>query len=365
MGKQNTSYWCSLVMLIFGILTAYFAYYSFTGRDPLNAESGLQGLTGIIKRWDGPDFLDGVIVGGGTEPEEDEDIGWKPNGKHGVGLVLTVANACSSEWNEHFSTAMLEWDRLGEDLEFYGNVDILELTMKDMEHDVECSQSAGILKVCNGNYGETDWKGVNEVLIMGGYISSSVAKMNEFYLGDENGEGLGVGVFETKGGLWNERRYTMCHEMGHGLGLGHADTNFFNADLNTCMDYTNHPQNNLKPNEGDFAKLGKLYGGKDFLEISDLYSPEEAQMTESEAGITTGVPTQTPGKNKDKDKNKKDKNDTRKLKYQNVLRNVKRKKFRQESIFSYRRINADKVTRSITSKGEMFEIWTYYTPVDL
>merc|ERR1711957_1050752 len=73
MGKQNTSHWCSPVMLIFGILTAYFAYYSFTGRDPLNAESGLQGLTGIIKRWDGSgsDFLDGVIVGGGTEPEDD------------------------------------------------------------------------------------------------------------------------------------------------------------------------------------------------------------------------------------------------------------------------------------------------------
>jgi len=289
------------------------------GRDPLNAETGLQGLTG--KRWDGPDFLDGVIVGGGTEPEDDEDIGWKPNGKHGVGLVLTVANACSSDWDEHFAKAVLDWDRLGEDLEFYGNVDILELTMKDVKHDVECSQSSGILKVCNGNYGETDWKGVNEVLIKEGYISSSVAKMNEFYLGDEN--------------LWNERRYTMCHEMGHGLGLGHADTNFFNTDLNTCMDYTNHPQNNLKPNEGDFAKLGKLYGGKDFLEISDLYNPEEAQMTEFEAGITTDVPNQTPGENQDKDKDNKDKNDTRKLKGQNVLRNAERKNFRQKIVFSY------------------------------
>jgi len=349
--RRGTSLWCYLPTFIVLGAAAYFVYYSFTGRDPLNADSGLEGLQGIIKRWDGPDFLDGIILGKGNGPAVGEDIGWKPNGKHGVGLVLTVANACSSDWDEHFSEAVSEWDRLGERLEMYGNVDILELTKKEVGRDVECSQSPGLLKVCNGNYGDTGWKGINEVRIQGGYISSSVAKMNEFYLGDENGEGLGVGAFGTKNRLKDERRYTMCHELGHGLGLGHQDTDFLNADLNTCMDYTNRPWNNLVPNEGDFVKLGNLYGGDDFVTIVDLNSSsdgEETQTTASEAEITTGSSNSNNyGK--------------RRLQNENTIRGIESIP-KQKNIFSFRRIKADKVIRSITSEGEVFETWTYYTP---
>ena len=57
-----------------------------------------------------------------------------------------------------------------------------------------------------------------------------------------------------------QRMFTMCHELGHGLGLGHSDENFHNADLGNCMDYTNSPQNNLHPDEYNFLILEELYG---------------------------------------------------------------------------------------------------------
>jgi hypothetical protein len=51
-----------------------------------------------------------------------------------------------------------------------------------------------------GNYGETGWLGINEVLktVPNDVIVSSVAKMNEYYL--NNAE-------------YDERLYTMCHEV--------------------------------------------------------------------------------------------------------------------------------------------------------
>lgn len=51
--------------------------------------------------------------------------------------------------------------------------------------------------------------------------------------------------------------------MGHGFGLPHTDENFFNKDLNNCMDYTNNPENNKQPAEPNFKFLAQLYGTVD------------------------------------------------------------------------------------------------------
>jgi hypothetical protein len=76
-------------------------------------------------------------------------------------------------------------------------------------------------------------------------IQSSVAKMNEYYLNNAD---------------YNERLYTMCHEIGHGFGLPHTDENFNNADLGNCLDYTNRPINNLRPGEYNCNRLRTMYG---------------------------------------------------------------------------------------------------------
>ena len=50
--------------------------------------------------------------------------------------------------------------------------------------------------VCAGDYGDTTFHGVNEILVYGGSITASVAKLNEYYLASST---------EAR------KQYTMCH----------------------------------------------------------------------------------------------------------------------------------------------------------
>jgi len=71
--------------------------------------------------------------------------------------------------------------------------------------DYECTRVDGVMVVCNANFGATGWVGINENSISSrGVILSSVSKMNEYYLRNAD---------------YNHRRFTMCHEVGHGKFL--------------------------------------------------------------------------------------------------------------------------------------------------
>ena len=50
--------------------------------------------------------------------------------------------------------------------------------------------------VCNGDYGDTSFHGVNEILVFGDSITASVAKLNEFYMATAS---------EAR------KQYTVCH----------------------------------------------------------------------------------------------------------------------------------------------------------
>lgn len=114
------------------------------------------------------------------------------------GLHLNVVNALDDKWAEIFDEYVGRWDY----------ADALQLTTSQMDPDFECKPIQGELKVCNGDYGDTDWRGISLNLIRGDYIVQGVAKMNDHFL---------------DGASSTERRYTMCHELGHGFGLPHTD----------------------------------------------------------------------------------------------------------------------------------------------
>jgi hypothetical protein len=155
------------------------------------------------------------------------------------GLNLEILNALSSDWQDYYTAAISDWES--------GSPDALTLTTTVITPESACDAVDGVMKVCNGDYGDTGWRGINEFLTNGlSRIVSSSAKMNEFYLASSDSD---------------ERRYTMCHEVGHGFGLPHTDENFYNPVLGNCLDYTEvNKDKNLSPGQVNFDKLVGMYG---------------------------------------------------------------------------------------------------------
>lgn len=198
--------------------------------------------------WQGAGNITFDMINGTRVPRlPDNAIGWANTGN---GLRLDVLNACSDEWQPYVQTAIANWDN-------GYPIDSLTLYTSREDYDPICTQVNGKLKICNGDYGDTQWRGLNEVLMSPrtGTIVSSTARLNEFYLNYE-GEA--------------QKLYTCCHELGHGFGLPHWDEDFFNKDIGNCMDYTHNPGSSSTPDDSNFIYLAQLYGGVDVRNNADL-----------------------------------------------------------------------------------------------
>lgn len=119
-------------------------------------------------------------------PDNDPSLGsvgennvWNTDGEF-KGLTLQVLNNLeeNSDWTEHFEMAISEWDN--------GTPDAVTLYLRSSTYDPDCRAVRKAMKVCNGNYGPTDWRGVNQILLQDEYIITSLAKMNDYYLDGTN-----------------------------------------------------------------------------------------------------------------------------------------------------------------------------------
>jgi hypothetical protein len=83
-----------------------------------------------------------------TSPEQADR--WRNNGN---GLSLEVVNALEDKWYEFFYKAISDWDA--------GNPDVLSLTtsVRSPDRTGECASLDGKIKVCNFDYGRTNWRG--------------------------------------------------------------------------------------------------------------------------------------------------------------------------------------------------------------
>ncbi|HEV8097091.1 MAG TPA: hypothetical protein VGP71_15280 [Burkholderiales bacterium] len=110
-----------------------------------------------------------------------------------------------------------------------------------------CKPTVGQVEVCNEKYGNTGWLGVAQIWISGTHITQGTTKLNDTY--------FSTAKYNTT--AW--RNLVSCQEVGHTFGLDHQDENFNNANLGTCMDYTNDPSTNQHPNTHDYEELSIIY----------------------------------------------------------------------------------------------------------
>ena len=121
---------------------------------------------------------------------------WRTKGK---GLELRVLNNLDEGWQETFRQVMVAWDQ--------GEPDAVSFIVERV-NDPQCKAVMGAMIVCNDDYGNTDWRGINEFVTQNGYIIYSTAKLNDRFLSGANND---------------LRTYVCCHEVGHGLGELHYD----------------------------------------------------------------------------------------------------------------------------------------------
>ena len=167
-------------------------------------------------------------------------------------FTLKVGNNLSSGWVGYLDDAIGAWNLST----------VLDLTKVTGGTNSSCSPTAGRIEVCNGSYGENGWLGIASIWTSGSHIVQATTRVNDTY--------FNMSQYNTQ--AW--RRLVMCQEIAHDFGLDHQDETFNNANLGSCMDYTNDPDggpggfsatdpSNEQPNQHDYDQLLKIYSHVD------------------------------------------------------------------------------------------------------
>lgn len=156
-------------------------------------------------------------------------------------FTVKLGDNLSSVWKPYLKTASTDWSKST----------VLDTTVVAGQSSSRCAATLGRVEVCNSTYGNNGWLGVASISASGSHITQGTVKMNDTY--------FNTATYNTS--AW--RNLVMCQEVGHTFGLDHQDENFNNANLGTCMDYTNDPSTNQHPNKHDYDELVTIYSHLD------------------------------------------------------------------------------------------------------
>jgi hypothetical protein len=164
-------------------------------------------------------------------------------------FTLTLGDNLSTSWDSYLATSVTDWSgsTVLDLVSAPGNTN----NTKGRNTPKNCTPTSGRGEVCNAKYGSTGWLGIATVWATGDHITAGTVKLNDTYYSTR--------TYNTP--AW--KNLVMCQEIGHLFGLGHQDETFDNANLDTCMDYTNSPESNQHPNAHDFELLEQIYSHLD------------------------------------------------------------------------------------------------------
>ncbi len=152
-------------------------------------------------------------------------------------FTLNLGDNVSSAWDVYLQTSSADWS----------TPSALDTPIVVGANLRNCRPVAGRVEVCNKTYGKNGWLGIASIWANGDHITQGTVKVNDTY--------FNTTTYNTP--AW--RNLVMCQEIGHTLGLDHQDEIFNNANLGTCMDYTNNPTDNQHPNQHDYDTLASIY----------------------------------------------------------------------------------------------------------
>lgn len=170
-------------------------------------------------------------------------------------FTLKVHDNLSPAWEPYLQEAQTDWNRSTV-------LDLNVLWQSPLSSTKRCTSTTGRIEICNDRYGNNGWLGIAGISASGSHITKGYTKLNDTY--------FNTATYNTP--AW--RRMVTCQEIGHDFGLDHQDEAFDNANLGSCMDYTNDPDggaggassndpSNEHPNQHDYQQLETIYAHLD------------------------------------------------------------------------------------------------------